>query len=165
MAITIEGAKKIAAKKLGITLNRYLGFEKSGFKYCCGCKKWHAKNRFKKDKSRTDGLSAQCSSWRSLLSRRLYVKRPRPKPGRRFIAARNGDIKQAGRRVNHLIAVGLLSSPRTLPCNECGHAYRKGGMRHDYHHYKGYSSEHHETVEVLCRSCHSKRGHNGKDKD
>ena len=165
MAITIEGAKKIAAKKLGITFNRYIGFEKQGLKYCCGCKKWHSKKRFHKDRSRTDGLTAQCIDWRSSTSRRLYQKRPQPLPGRRYAPARDGDKKQAQGRVNHLIAVGILPSPKVLPCNKCGHIYKKNGMRHDYHHYQGYRAEHHETVEVLCRSCHTKEDRNGKNKD
>lgn len=80
--------------------------------------------------------------------------RARPK-GSREVAARDGDRQQAGWRVNHLIRVGVLPKPSTLPCNHCGLRLGEGkAKKHEYHHYLGYAPEHHEDVVPLCTSCH-----------
>ena len=70
--------------------------------------------------------------------------------------SRDGDKKQARRRVNYLVDIGLLPDPDDVPCVDCGHL-GADGPRHEYDHYLGYSAEHHEDVEAVCSGCHHKR--------
>lgn len=74
-----------------------------------------------------------------------------------MVPARDGDGRQARRRVNYLVETGLLAAPNTVPCADCGHVWREGEKRHEFDHYLGYAAEHHETVEVVCSSCHHRR--------
>lgn len=71
--------------------------------------------------------------------------------------ARDGDSKQAQRRVNHLVALELIPRPNALLCADCGHEWTLGQLRHEYDHYLGYSAEHHEDVEAVCTPCHHNR--------
>ena len=156
VAQTKEGAKKSAARRRGLTLEEFQAKLDEGLKWCTGCKAWHPRSAFQVDNSRGDSLACVCKAWRRTHYRRVYKPRPRPKPGRRYIDARDGDKKQARSRVNHLVAVGVLPDPNTLPCTDCGQI-RHDDRRHEYDHYMGYAAEHHETVEPVCSSCHHAR--------
>lgn len=127
----------------------------SGDKWCYACKDWHGRDAFASDVSRGDGLSPICKKTANARCRRLYVRRTRPAPGRRFVPIRDGDKRQAERRVNHLVDVGLLPSPGALACCDCGHRSRE--RRHEYDHYLGYAAEHHEHVQAVCSRCHRRR--------
>ena len=70
--------------------------------------------------------------------------------------SRDGDKKQARRRVNYLVDIGLLPDPDDVPCVDCGHL-GADGPRHEYDHYLGYEAVHHEDVEPVCSSCHHER--------
>ncbi|WP_425102759.1 HNH endonuclease [Burkholderia ambifaria] len=59
MAITPEGALKIAAKKAGLDLDEYLSLRAAGLKRCTGCKQWRPISTFNIDASRYDGLAAR----------------------------------------------------------------------------------------------------------
>jgi len=157
MAQTKEGAFKIAAKKVGISIDEYNSYVSRGLKWCIGCRKWHEKSVFGKDKSRWDGLSAICIESRSKRSRTLYKPKPRQPKGRSFIPARNGDKIQARGRINYFVTCGLIPHPNELPCTDCGHIFKKGGRRHEYDHHKGYAAQHHEDVEPVCSMCHATR--------
>jgi hypothetical protein len=95
--------------------------------------------------------------YRNDRSRKKYEKKPRPEKGRVFVIPRDGDKKQARRRVNYLITAGILPKPNTLPCADCGHIWEPGERRHEYDHYQGYNPENHEMVEAVCSICHKKR--------
>jgi hypothetical protein len=156
MANTRDGAKKVASKLIGCTLDEYNKMVSSGHKWCTGCKQWHLITKFGKDSTRLDGLSCSCFDYRKTLYQRKHVKKIRvSKKGSRFSIPRNGDKKQARARVNHLIELGILEKPSSLPCSDCGHTC-KGDMRHEYHH-ESYDVDHQEIVVVLCTSCHTKR--------
>lgn len=157
MAQTLEGARKVAAAKLGTTLAEYERRLAAGEKFCRLCREWHRREAFGFDRSRGDGLASACRDSKNRDSRRRYSPRPRPKPGRRFNAARPGDKRQAIGRVNHLVNVGLLPPPNALPCVDCGHVWEPGERRHEYDHYLGYEAEHHEDVEAVCTICHHAR--------
>lgn len=126
-------------------------------KWCTSCKSTHQPGAFGKDPTRSDGLAARC-----LQSRR--VKSPR-RPGYAkgahrhgwLTAARDGDQKQARRRVNYLVEQGRLAHPNTLPCADCKHEWASGERRHEYDHHRGYSAEHQLSVEAVCSSCHHAR--------
>jgi hypothetical protein len=153
---TPEGAFKHAASRLGMTLAAYKE-RATAEKWCTGCKKWHPKGDFLKDVSRSDGLASTCRKGRKTRYRRTYKSRPRPLPGRSFVDPRDGDKKQARRRANHLVDVGVLPRPDSLPCADCGHVCSTGGRRHEYDHYLGYGATHHEDVEAVCTTCHKTR--------
>lgn len=153
------GALKAAATRIGVTVDEYRAHIASGRKWCTGCKNWHPVTAFLRDPGRTDGLAARCQEYRNRKARQDYKPRPRPSAGRRFVSARDGDEKQARRRVNHLVDVGLLAPPNSLPCADCGHVWTPGEKRHEYDHHLGYAPEHHEHVEPVCTSCHASRTH------
>lgn len=71
MANTPDGARKIAAKHQGISLDEYKEREAKGLKWCTGCKEWHPKVAFGKDSTRRDGLSAICTEGRKRMYHRV----------------------------------------------------------------------------------------------
>lgn len=75
--------------------------------------------------------------------------------GRRFKAARDGDKRQARRRVNHLVAVGVLPKPSAVACVDCEHI--GDDVAHEYDHHLGYFAEHHVHVQAVCKPCHAAR--------
>lgn len=156
MAQTHDGAIKIAAKKAGVSEAEYRRLLDSGMKWCTLCQAWHPRSEFGSDTSRWDGLTASCRDSRCAKSRAEYLPRPRAR-GRSFVPARDGDQKQARRRVNFFVEQGLLPHPNVLPCADCGHEWETGGRRHEYDHHLGYDAEHHEHVEPVCTRCHARR--------
>ncbi len=156
MAITKAGALKIAAKRRGLSVLEYLEKARDK-KWCVGCKVWQLKADFGKDRSRGDGLSTICLDYERLRSRNKYQKKQRPIPGRSFVPPRDGDKKQARRRINYFVEAGLLPQPNDLPCFDCGCVWVPGGVRHEYDHHLGYASENHENVQAVCSTCHHQR--------
>ena len=123
-------------------------------KRCSRCKMDKAVSEFGKDSTRHDGLGTKCNPCRKEMYRASYVKKGRKsKKGCRFVAARDGDKKQARRRVNHLIQIGLLPNPNALACSKCGHV--GADRRDEYHHHLGYSVENQEKVVAVCTICHA----------
>ena len=157
MAQTQEGALKIAAKKAGVEVSQYVAEIKAGRKWCTLCRAWHSQNAFGKDSSRWDGLVPSCKESKNSFARNAYAPQPPLPKGRKFIPARDGDSKQARRRINYFVELGLFAHPNTLPCADCNHEWRDGERRHEYDHYLGYAPEHHETVQAVCSTCHHKR--------
>lgn len=150
-----EGARATAARRIGLSLDEYDARIASGEKWCGRCRVWHPVSAFGRDRSRADGMASACRRKRGELARTSYVRRPRPAPGRRFVAPRDGDKLQARRRVNHLVDVGLLPAPGDVACADCGHL--GPDRRHEYDHHLGYDAEHHEDVQAVCSPCHHKR--------
>jgi len=72
-------------------------------------------------------------------------------------APRDGDKRQARRRINVEVREGRRPHPNTLPCADCGHVWQEGERRHEYDHYLGYGAEHHYDVESVCTVCHARR--------
>lgn len=69
-------------------------------------------------------------------------------------APRDGDRKQARRRINVEVREGRRPHPNKLPCVDCGHVWSDGERRHEYDHHRGYGAEHHYDVEAVCTQCH-----------
>lgn len=157
MAITKQGARKIAAMKAGVSVVEYDQRIKTGHKWCSGCKQWHLSKKFGKDRTRWDGAAAQCKEYRNITNRGAYVRKPGPVKGRSFIPARSGDKKQARRRINYFVEAGIIPHPNDLPCADCGDIWKEGGKRHEYDHYLGYAAKNHESVQPLCSGCHHNR--------
>jgi len=153
-----EGTLKVAAKRIGIPFYEYKKRIANGEKWCHGCKDWHHKSAFGKDKNRGDKLSAICRDYRNRNAREKYVPVPkymRKKPGPKRITNRDGDKRQARKRVNQEVKIGNLPNPNELACTDCGHI--GNDKRHEYDHYLGYSEEHFFDVEPLCSRCHIHR--------
>ncbi len=72
-------------------------------------------------------------------------------PARRT-PARDGDKRQARRRVQTLIDNGQLPKPEDVTCADC-----KAKPAREYDHHLGYAAEHHEDVVALCAVCHHAR--------
>lgn len=70
---------------------------------------------------------------------------------------RDGDKKQARKRVNVLVRTGRIPRPNALPCTDCGHVWSPGERRHEYDHYLGYGAAHHLDVQPVCTTCHAQR--------
>lgn len=157
MAQTREGAIAVAAKKAGVSFQEYISLVERGQKWCTKCKAWHHKSDFGKDHTRFDGLAACCLDGRKRMRRASYVPKARPAAGRRFSIPRDGDKRQARARANYLASLGILPKPNKQPCVDCGHIWEPGERRHEFDHAKGYESDNHEVIEIVCSRCHHKR--------
>src|SRR5208337_5015918 len=108
MAQTIIGARKIAAKKVGITVAQYAAKQAKGMKWCVLCRSWHAVSMFGEDSSRRAGLVPSCKESKNQRIRARYQKKVRAPRGGRMTPPRDGDKKQARHRVNYFISAGLI---------------------------------------------------------
>lgn len=159
MAQTRNGAILVAAQRTGCTPDEYRERVDRGEKWCTYCRDWHVVASFGSDTSRSDGLSSICRLARA----RIYAEKYRRKcfcpiqRGRSFVPARDGDKRQARRRINFFVEQGIIPNPNDIPCVDCGHIYEEGGRRHEYDHHMGYLAEFHETVEAVCSTCHRQR--------
>lgn len=154
MSQTKEGALKCAATKVGVSAEDYQYRLDIGMKYCSGCKAWQWRKEFAVDRSRGDGLAAQCSDFRNRRQRGKYVKKPK-RVYSWVVPTRGGDKLQARARVNGLVAKGELPHPNTVPCFECGAEWFRGSRRHSYHHHQGYGPDKQLVVIPLCSICHA----------
>ncbi len=169
MAQTREGAIKVAAQRLNITVAEYMARIASGEKHCMACRVWHSVSEFAVDRSRSDGMDPRCRAsratgnprgWRARNPVNPKTGRPGPEPQ----APRDGDRKQARQRVNVEVRTGRRPHPNSLPCTDCGHEWSAGERRHEYDHYLGYSSDHHYDVQPVCTTCHAVRDSASKAK-
>ena len=153
-SINAEWQTITAAKRIGISVDEYLSHRVSGEKWCTACKAWHLEQEFGKDLTRGDGLSASCLSSRHVRKR---TKRTRFHSHGWLKPVRNGDKKQARRRINYLVEKGVIPHPNELPCTDCGDDFDDNKRRHEYDHARGYDGENQLYVEPVCSSCHHKR--------
>lgn len=124
-------------------------------KWCTACKVDHPTAAFGLDRSRGGGLAASCLSSRRVKVKKLQIGRP----GRRGWQAptRDGDRKQARRRINYLVEQELIPHPNDLPCLDCADEVFSGRYRHEYDHANGYDGENQLYVEPVCSRCHRNR--------
>lgn len=162
MSKTPEGARKNAARRIGVSIDEYVHRFECGEKWCTNCKAWHLRSAFHRDASRSDGLAASCSTSRSTGRPKGWHEKPninpltgRPGPSPRPSA--DDDKKQARHRVNLEVRMGRRPPANDLPCADCDHIYVPGGMHHEYDHYLGYAAEFHTEVQAVCVTCHHKR--------
>lgn len=134
---SILGVQKVAAGKLGLSLEEYQAQLASGLKWCSKGKHWASETTFHKDTSRGSGLKTSCQSC-------IYQTVSSTTPTVKSLKAK------AAKAVSNAIKEGTLPVVTTLLC-ECG-----ATARH-YHHDNGYEVEHQLDVEPLCIPCHMKR--------
>jgi hypothetical protein len=147
----------IAAKKAGLSVEAYQQRLLLGLKRCSACKTWLPVNSFTRDSSRVDGLETKCRKCRTLILKSTYVPKLRQRFGPVPDAPRDGDKRQARRRINVEVRTGKRPHPNLLPCVDCGHIWHPGERRHEYDHSYGYGSNHHYAVESVCTICHARR--------
>lgn len=63
------GGAKIAANKLGITLDEYTRRRASGEKWCWECRAWHPLRDFSSNSDKADGKSTNCRTAQSRYQR------------------------------------------------------------------------------------------------
>jgi hypothetical protein len=153
----IEWTDATAAARVGMTVTEYRDRVNAGLLHCWRCQDWHPADEFSVDRSRGRGRAGSCRRSTNAAARKRYQRKQRPTPGRRYTAARDGDYRQARRRVNHLVDIGALPRPNAVPCTDCGHVWSPGERRHEYDHHLGYAPEHHEDVQAVCTTCHHAR--------
>ena len=158
-----DGALKAAATRAGVGLLDYQDRINKGLLYCWRCCEWHPAGDFGIDRSRIRGRTGDCRRSRNAAARQRYEKKERAR-GKRRVAARNGDRRQARRRVNYLVETGLLPHPNNLPCSDCGQSLSdNGSSRHEYDHPNGYGPDSHEDIVALCARCHHRRHRGNED--
>lgn len=135
------GVMKIAAKRVGLTLEEYEERHNAGLKSCTKCKAWKLEAAFNVDLSRGDGFTATCRDCRRVITRRV-----------RLIPAPSKAMQQgACSAVEYAVKTHRLAPAKTLPCLDCG------GPAVEYHHHLGYERRHWLDVVALCDSCHQRR--------
>lgn len=72
MVLTKLGGQKIAAGKIGISIEEYQQNLKAGLKWCFGCQSWLKLNRFNQSKNARDGKDNRCKICRRAFDRRRY---------------------------------------------------------------------------------------------
>ena len=83
MTQTKEGAVKIAAKKIGVSVDRYKINIQKGLLWCTGCRAWHEKDEFNFDKSRWSGRAQSCKYYIKTEYKRTFKPIPPEKQKRR----------------------------------------------------------------------------------
>jgi hypothetical protein len=149
------GAFKVAAAKLGITFDDYVGRIERGEKCCIECRAWKDRGDFNPDSTRWDSLSARCRECSSKRSADNYEPIPiedQSRHGPERKPCGDGDKQRARHLVNMDVASGKRPHPSELYCVKCGH--KGGDKRHEYHHHMGYGSERVYDVVPLCCVCH-----------
>jgi len=135
------GALRTAAARTGLSTAAYQARLDNGEKWCIGCKGWHPRANFQRDRTRGDGLKARC-----VIACRGQRHTPRAAPQ-----------EAAHRAVEVAVRYSRLPRANTLPCTDCGHIWKPGERRHEYDHYLGYAPEHRLSVQPVCTTCHADR--------
>lgn len=133
--------------------------DKSGIQWtrvCSKCRQVLPREAFFTDRSRASGVSFVCRPCKNAAARAAYT--PRPQQRRGWIEpTRDGDKKQARRRINYLVDQGRIPHPNDLPCMDCADEVFIGNYRHEYDHALGYDGENQLYVEAVCSKCHHNR--------
>lgn len=124
---------------------------------CTACGEKKPAEAFPIDRSRARGRGYVCHDCRNAKARASYVRRGRPVERGWLAPARDGDKRQARRRVNYLVEQGRIPHPNDLPCVDCGDMLGGVSPRHEYDHAKGYGADHQLYVEPVCTTCHHNR--------
>jgi len=158
MGNTKLGGAKVAARRLGITVEEYQGNIKAGFKWCSTCRNFLYRDSFNNDGGTIDGKDKKCKSCSRAKDRRRYKPVPIDQQKPRGLAVyppTDGDKRQARNRINSRVKRGILPRAQTIPCTDCGHIGTN--IPHEYDHYLGYAAINHLQVQCVCFPCHRKR--------
>ena len=178
MAQTKEGAERVAAGKIGVSIVEYKRRKSCGEKWCSGCRSWKLIELFPICRAKYDGRGGYCLACGRVKIRKCTKGRVSPMRGkqhteearRKQTAAhtgsrnhrwkggvspkrkRNKERLMARRAVNHAVEAGRLARPDSLPCMDCG---KKAA---EYDHHRGYQPlKQRATSARVCGSWLSKR--------
>ena len=170
------GAMKVAAKRIGVTIEEYQQRIEQGLKWCHTCRRWVERDGFHIDKSRGDGLATVCKSCRasddpyaSLRGRVSTFKgmRHTDDAKQKMSLARKGKpSKRLG--VPHTIEtrkkISVVTRERTPRGEEC-HSYKDGKLseRRDQRfsmQYKRWRFDVFSRDNFTCQRCGDARGGN-----
>ncbi|MEG4350208.1 hypothetical protein QUA74_10750 [Microcoleus sp. LAD1_D3] len=76
MVLTKIGGQKIAAGKIGISVEKYQENLKSGLKWCFACQSWLKLSLFNQSKNARDGKDNRCISCRRAFDNKRYQSIP-----------------------------------------------------------------------------------------
>jgi hypothetical protein len=123
---------------------------------CSACLQSKPLEAFASDRTHANGRTSVCRKCRNARARAKYQPKPRKRHGW-LKPTRDGDKKQARRRVNYLVEQRRIPHPNDLPCIDCGDEQGFDSARHEYDHAKGYDGENQLYVEPVCTVCHHSR--------
>lgn len=174
MANTHEGAMKIAAKKIGISYEDYLAHVNAGEKWCSRCKSWKLRNKFGRDSTRSDKLSASCLQHNRVTQRKSTKGRISPFKGhehtleakREMSLAKQGKQPRLGKK--HTFETRLKISQHNRengPKGEECHSYKDGRLaeRRDQRFSREYKRWRYDVFvrdRFTCQECGDNRGGN-----
>jgi len=135
------GAIKVAAGRLGVSVEEYTAHLESGLKWCHICKSWKPRASFNVDRSRGDGLSAKCQPCIRVPERKLTKGRASPFKGQQHtVDARQKMSEAAKKRVSNRTGkrhteetrrkISEITRERT-PRGEQHYAYSHGQSQRD----------------------------------
>lgn len=125
---------------------------------CSACALVKPLSEFAIDRSHANGHTSVCRECRNAQQRAKYTRKPaRSRRGILLAPTRDGDKRQARRRINHLVESGQLPRPEEVGCMDCGDMQGFGAARHEYDHARGYDGENQFYVEPVCSHCHHVR--------
>ena len=176
MAQTREGAIKIRAVALGITVIEYKAHLAAGLKWCWKCKTWRPRAEFWSDKSRGDGLDAICFTHRlrplphktrkglpSTFKGRKHTEEAKRKIG---AAARSRPSNRTGVRHTPETRAKIRKITRERACRGDKHYNWQGGIQSEHRRirkspeYIDWRDAVYKRDEYTCVQCGDSRGGN-----
>ena len=130
------GVLKVAAHRLGLTVEEYTARRAAGLKWCTGCRTWRPVGAFGQDRTRQDGQCARCFACsrvpvRVCTAGRVSAFRGHthtPEARRKMSEARRGNTNRAGKPCTPDQRARISEgTKRTTPCGP-RHPRWKGGV-------------------------------------
>lgn len=164
------GVLKVAAKRVGLTLEEYQAKLDAGLKWCHHCDQWKPLESFGQDSSRGDGREARCSE-----CRRTPDPKPRVIPSRKgqhhtaearekMSQARRGNTNRQGRPWTEAHLINLRQIVKARALRGPAHPRWKGGLssineqlRHSDE-YKAWRRAVYRRDGFTCQHCGATRG-------
>lgn len=174
MVQTKEGAIKINANKLGISVEEYKKHQLNGEKWCYKCQMWRATSQFNVDRSRGDGLTSRCVICRRVKEHKstkgristFKGKHHSPEAKAKLSQASTGNTRRVGKThtLESRIKMSRALRERSLRGEQC-HSYKDGKLieRRGIRFSQGYKRWRFDVFtrdRFTCQECGDNRGGN-----